>query len=137
MSEVVAGAASGFLMGMVFVGVGAMMLFALVSDPPRILRYLLDQAHVVNLAVPLAFLSMAIWGVIGLIMGLLYRQSLQEAPGSGIGTQNLVYTLGVVVVAAVMAPPIFILMRRVLKGLLVMLLGFVGIFGWFLPFFSG
>ncbi len=136
MSEIVAGAASGFFMGVLFVGVGSLMLFSLLDDPPRILKGLLEQVSVVSFAVPLAFLSMALWGVVGLIMGLLYRIGLQQTPGAGMGSPNMVYTLGVVIVAAVVAPPIFILMRRILKGLLVLLLAFVGIFGWFLPYFS-
>lgn len=136
MSEVIAGAASGFLMGMVFIGVGAMMLLALTRDPPPLLKTLWEQVPPAFFAMPLAFLSLAIWGLVGVIGGLLYRISLQQAPGAGLGSPNMVYTAGVLLVTAVMAPPLIYLLRRVTWGLLIMMLAFVGIFGWFLPFFS-
>ena len=137
MSEVISGAASGFLMGVVFIGVAAVMMVSLTKDPPPMLKRLWEQVHPVNFTMPVALLSLALWGLVGVISGLLYRISLQEAPGAGLGSPNTVYTLGVVLVTAVMAPPLLYLLRRAIRELLIIMLAFVGIFGWFLPFFSG
>ena len=67
-------------------------------------------------------------------MGLLYRTSTIEAPGGGLGTPNLVYTLAIVIVALAFVAPLAFLLRRVLAGLAVLTLTFIGIFGWLLPF---
>ncbi len=137
MSEIIAGTVSGVFMAMVFVGVGSVIVFVLLKNPPQLLKHLSEQGSVVVFAIPLAFLSQAIWAIVGVVLGLLYRISLGQAPGPGIGSPNLAYTLGVIIVAVVMAPPIFILMRRVWQGLTLLFLSFVGIFGWFLPYFAG
>lgn len=137
MSEVIAGAVSGFLMGMVFIGVGAVMMLAISKDPPPFLKNLLRGVSPVTFAMPLAFLSLAIWGLVGVVCGLLYRISLQQAPGVGLGSPNLAYTVGVLIVTAAMAPPFLYLLRRMLGSMAIMTGAFVGIFGWFLPFFSG
>ena len=137
MNEVISGAASGFLMAVVFIGVAAVMMVSLTKDPPPMLKRLWEHVHPVNFAMPVAFLSLALWGLVGVISGLLYRISLQEAPGAGLGSANMVYTLGVVLVTAAVAPPLLYLLRRSIRELLIIMLAFVGIFGWFLPFFSG
>ena len=136
MSEIVAGTVSGMVVGMVFIGVGAVMLIVLLKDPPAMLQDLTEQGPIVAIAVPVAFLSQAVWAIVGLVLGFLYRISLDQVPGPGVGSPNMAYTIGVIVVAGAMAPPIFILMRRVWKGLLLLLVAFVGVFGWFLPYFA-
>jgi hypothetical protein len=70
------------------------------------------------------------------VAGLLYRISDAEAPGGGLGSPNLVFTVAMLVVAIMMATPLAILLRRVAPGVAAMTLLFVGIFGWLLPFMA-
>ncbi len=136
MSEILAGTVSGVLMGLVFIGVGAVMFFSLLKDSPRLSQAFSKESSLASMAVPVAFVSQVIWAVVGLVMGILYGVSVEQAPGSGMGSPNLVYTLAVVVLAGALLIPFFILLRRVWKEMLLLYLAFIGIFGWFLPYFS-
>ena len=68
--------------------------------------------------------------------GVLYQISVNEAPGGGIGSPNMVFTLAIVIVSVLMAAPFFILLRSVLPWVIALTLVFVGLFGWFLPYFA-
>ena len=76
-----------------------------------------------------------IWGIIGSLIGLIYEISTEQVPGSGLGSPNMVFTLAIVVVAVMMAAPFFLLFKRVAVGVLIITLSFIGVFGWFLPYF--
>ena len=136
MNNVVAGAASGFLMASVFVFAGAIMLFVLVKDPPPGFAPLFERLSPSSLALSGVILAYPTWAIIGAVMGLLYQISTEQAPGGGIGSPNLVFTLGVVVVSVMMAAPFVILLWRVVAGVLAIAVSFIGIFGWFMPFFA-
>lgn len=136
MNEVVAGAASGFLMGLVFITVGIFMLLFLAKTPPPLLKYALEQTPMVSLAVPLAALAFAFWGVVGLVMGAMYGVALRVAPGGGMGSPNMAFTLAIVVVGLAAFLPFLIVGRRVVYHLLAMSGGFLAVFGWFLPYFA-
>lgn len=136
MKEAVTGAASGYLMGLVFLGIGWYMLLSLSRDPPRFLRGLFRYSSLGFLGVMISFVALSMWGVIGLVAGILYGISLEVAPGSGLGSPNGTYTLGVVLVAIALAIPYLFLLRRVLLGVLALTVAFMGIFGWFLPYFA-
>ena len=136
MSYAIAGATIGLLMASVVVGVGPIMLFALARDPSPFLRSMLEKVSPMALIMALVVLAYPTWGVVGAALGLLYRASTVEAPGGGLGSPNLVYTLAIVAVALVMALPIAFLLRRVVVGVAALTLTFAGLFGWLLPFFA-
>ena len=136
MSYVIAGATVGLLMASVVVGVGPIMLFSLARDPSPFMRSMLEKVSPMPLMMALVVLAYPTWGVVGAALGLLYRASTVEAPGGGLGSPNLVYTLAIAVVALVMALPIALLLRRVAVGVAALTLTFAGLFGWLLPFFA-
>ena len=136
MSYVIAGATSGLLMASIVVAVGPIMLFALARAPSPAFQSMLDRVSPMALMMALVVLAFPTWSVVGAVMGLLYRTSTIEAPGGGLGTPNLVYTLAIVIVALAVVAPLAFLLRRVLAGLAVMTLTFIGVFGWLLPFFA-
>ena len=137
MNMVVAGAASGLLMASVFVGAGVIMLFVIVKDPPPGFGPLFERVPPGTLVLSGVVMAYPVWGIIGAVMGLLYKISTEQAPGSGIGSPNLVFTLGVVVVSVMMSAPFVVLLWRVVAGVLAIAVSFTAIFGWFLPFFAG
>ena len=137
MSSMVAGAASGLLMASVFVCAGVMMLFSLVRDPPAGFRPLLERVPAPQLAMSAVFLAYPAWGVIGALAGIVYKISDEQAPGGGLGSPNLVFTVAVVVVTLMMAAPFAVLLRRMVAGVVAMALASIGLFGWFLPYFAG
>ena len=136
MSSIIAGAAGGLLMASVFVCTAMLMLFALVRDTPPGFRPILQKFPPGRLALSVTFLAYPAWGILGVVMGVLYNISTEQAPGSGLGSPNLVFTASVVVVTAMMAAPFFLLLRRLLPGLLTITIAAIGVFGWFLPYFA-
>ena len=136
MSDVVAGAASGFLMASVFVCAGVLMLFPLVKDPTPRLQALFKRLPPGGLVLPIVVLAYPVWGIIGAVMGLLYRVSSQLTPGPGLGSPNLVFTVAVLLGGVMLAVPFAALLRRVLAGVLAIAGSFIGVFGWFLPHFA-
>ena len=133
---VIAGAASGLLMATVFVGAGVIMLFVIAKDPPPGFGPLFERIPPGTLVLSVTVMAYPVWGIIGAVMGLLYKISIEQAPGSGIGSPNMVFTLGVVVVSVMMSAPFVILLWRVVAGVLVIAVGFIALFGWFLPYFA-
>ena len=81
-------------------------------------------------------LAYPVWGGVGAVAGLLFWVSQREAPGGGLGSSNLVFTLAIVVVAAMLAAPLGLLLRRVVAGVLALAVAFMGLFGWLLPFLA-
>ncbi|MCH8109678.1 MAG: hypothetical protein IIB15_06070 [Chloroflexi bacterium] len=136
MNELIAGAASGFLMASVFVGAGMIMLFIIVRNPPPGLQPIFEKIPPATIAMSVVVLAYPTWGAIGAVTGLLYKVSVEQIPGGGIGSPNMVFTLGIVVVAVMMAAPFVILLRQVLSGVLTITIAFIVIFGWFLPYFA-
>ena len=137
MSDLIAGAASGLLMASVFVGVTPIMLFFLAKDPSPFLRSVLDKVPPIAITMALVVLAYPTWSVIGAIIGVLYRVSATEAPGGGIGSPNLAFTLSITVAAVMMAAPLMFLLRRVVLGVAALALTFAGVFGWLLPLLAG
>ena len=75
-----------------------------------------------------------VWTLLGGMLGLFYLLSTQVAPGSGLGSGNLVYSLALVVGTLFVFAPALVILRRVAVGVVVIALAFVGIYGWLLPF---
>ena len=126
----------GLLMASVFIAVGELMLFFIVKKRPPELRFLLDTMSPSFMAMGIVAVAFPMWGAIGAVTGVLYQISLNEAPSGGIGSPNMVFTLAVVIVSVLMAAPFFILLRSVLPYVVALTLIFVGLFGWFLPYFA-
>ena len=82
----------------------------------------------------LVVLAYPTWTLVGGLLGLLYRLSLQEAPGAGLGSGNLVYTFALALVTLVVAVPTALLLHRVASGVVAIAVASMGIYGWLLPF---
>lgn len=136
MNELIAGAATGLLMASLFICAGMLMLFFMVKNPSPGIEPIFQRLSPATIAMGVVAAAYPFWGAIGALSGLLYRISLEQAPGAGIGSPNMVFTLGVVIAAVMMAAPFMILLRQVLAGVLAITLTFIGVFGWFLPYFA-
>ena len=135
MSALVGGAASGFLMASVFVCASIFMLFHIVKDPPPEFRAILQRFPPTALVLAIVILSHPVWGIVGAAAGVLYTVVSEAAPGSGLGSPNLVFTLSVVTAALALGVPLAVLLRRFAAGVATIVAGFMGTFGWFLPHF--
>ena len=137
MSYAVAGAFGGLLMAAVSALVVPLMLFFLVKDPSPTFQAVLERVPPMYMTMGLIVLAYPLWTVLGAVIGLLYGVSATQASESGLGSPNLIFTLTIVAVAAAVAVPLALLMRRVVAGLAALALTFAGVFGWMLPYVAG
>ena len=130
----IAGAAAGLIFMLVFVAVAPMMVFSLARDSDSRVGAFVRRANPTTLMLGMVVSAYPVWTLSGGLLGLLYRLSVQQAPGAGLGSGNLVYTLVLVLVTLVLAVPGTVLLRRVAWGVVVIAVAFVGIYGWLLPY---
>ena len=111
MREVIAGAFSGLLMASVTVALGPIMLFYLAKEPSPFFRALLRKIPPIYMTMGLVVLAYPTWTVMGAVGGVLYRISATEAPGGGLGSPNLLFSLARRVAGSTIAPPAALLLR--------------------------
>ena len=133
MNSIVAGAGTGLLMASLFLSVGAVMLFVHLRERPAGPPELPDDFSPTKAALSAVAAAYPAWGILGAVLGLLFDVSVEHIPGGGLGSPNVVFTLSMVVAAALAAVPYVLLMRRMALGVLLMAAGFAALFGWFLP----
>ena len=120
-------------MMLVFVGVAPVMVFALARDTGHWTNAFIQRVNPTTLMLGLVVLAYPTWTTIGVILGLLYRLSIQEAPGGGLGSGNLFYSVLLGSITLIATVPLIVLLRRVAPGVLIIAAAFVGIYGWLLP----
>ena len=123
-------------MASVFITVSMVSLFLVLKNRREQMMPVMEKFPPTTLAMGIVALSYPTWAVVGGILSLLYRVSLEQAPGGGIGSPNLAYTLAIVGMAIMLTAPLAVLFRRMLVGVLAVALLFIAIFGWFLPYFA-
>ena len=132
--DFVAGAAAGLVFMLLFVAVAPVMVFSLARDTESRAGAFVRRVNPTTLMLGLVVLAYPTWTLLGGLLGLLYRLSVQQAPGSGLGSGNLVYTFALVVATLIGAVPGVLLLRRVASGVVAIAVAFMGIYGWLLPF---
>ena len=130
------GAVLGMLMASVFITVSMVSLFLVLKNRREQMMPVMEKYPPMTLAMGIVALSYPTWAVVGGILALLYRVSLEQAPGGGIGSPNMTYTLAILGMAVALTTPLAILFRRMLVGVAAVAVIFVAIFGWFLPYFA-
>ena len=136
MSALVAGLATGVLMASVFITVGMFLAFHLIKDPSPSIAVYLARFPPGGLVLGIVVLAYPVWGIIGVILGLVLLAMQNAAPGGGLGSTNLVYSFGVLTAIPMLAAPIAYILRKVWPGVMGLALTAGGIFGWLLPAFA-
>lgn len=111
------------------------MLFLVYKNRSPLMESFFEKLPPTTIAMTIVAISYPTWAAIGAIMSILYLIAIEQVPGGGIGSPNLIFTIGVTVVALMMAAPFMILLRKVIIGVIGITLTFIGLFGWFLPHF--
>ena len=130
------GAVLGMLMASVFITVSMLSLFLVMKNRRERMMPVMEKYPPMTLAMGIVAVSYPTWAVAGGILALLYHISLAQAPGAGIGSPNMTYTLAVAAAALMLAAPLAILFRPMLIGVIAITLLFIAIFGWFLPYYA-
>ena len=136
MYELIAGATLGMLMASVFICTVALMLFFMMKSGSPAAQRIIENRSPTVVGLGAVALAYPTWAVVGGVCGVLYRISLEQVPGGGLGSPNLAFTMGVVVAALMLAAPLAVLLRRALAGVVVITLTAIGVFGWFLPYYA-
>jgi hypothetical protein len=133
MEEVFAGFVSGYIMALIFTGLAALMIVQARSRIPYLVKAIAANISPIALTVPISLIAFLLWTAIGMFLGLLYRYTLEEAPGGGLGSPNLLYTLLIISFAGLTLTAIVATFRRLPWQVAAMGLSFIAIFGWALP----
>ncbi len=133
MEEVFAGFVSGYIMALIFTGLVALMIVQARSRIPYLVKAIAANISAVALTVPISLIAFLLWTAIGMFLGLLYRYTLEEAPGGGLGSPNLLYTVLVISFAGLTLTAVVAAFRRLPWQVAVMGLSFIALFGWVLP----
>ena len=130
MASFIAGAAAGLIFMLVFVAVAPVMVFSVARHTESRAGGFVRRVNPTTLMLGMVVAAYPAWTLLGGLFGLLYRLSVQVAPGAG----NQVYTLALALVTLLVAVPALLLLRRVFIGVVVVAVAFIGIYGWLLPF---
>lgn len=133
MAILIAGLAAGIFMAQVFITVGCLTAFFAIKDPPPALAVVLARFPPGIFVMSIVVFAYPMWGVIGLVSAFLFIALENAAPGGGLGSPNMVYTVGVTLAAVALALPIGLLARRLWPGVAGITLASIAIFGWLLP----
>ncbi len=133
---VLAGAFLGMPMASIFVAVGAVILLPYVDPKSPTVQLLAARDGNTTRFVTIVLAFYPAWATIGAVMGLVLVAIERGAPGAGMGSPNLVYTVVLVGLAVLMATPAAYFLRRSAPAVIVMGLSFAGVFGWALPHFA-
>ena len=133
MEEVFAGFVTGYGMALIFTGLVALMLVEARSRVPFLAKAIAPNISAIALTVPISLVAFLLWTAIGMFLGLLYRYTLEEAPGGGLGSPNLLYTVLIISFGGLTLTAVVAAFRRLPWQVAVMGLSFIALFGWVLP----
>jgi hypothetical protein len=133
MEEAFAGFVSGYIMALIFTGLLALMIVDARNRIPFLAKAIASNISAVALTVPISLIAFLLWTAIGMLLGLLYRYTLQEAPGGGLGSPNLLYTVLIISFGGLTLTAIVAAFRRLPWQVAAMGISFIALFGWVLP----
>ncbi len=133
MVDFIAGAVAGLVLMLVFVAVAPVMVFSLARDTGSRAGDFVRRVNPTTLMLGLVVISYPTFTLLGGMLGLLYRLSVKQAPGAGLGTGSFVYTFMLALGTLLISVPAALLLRRVVLGVALIAAAFLGIYGWLLP----
>ena len=133
MEEAFAGFVTGYCMALIFTGLAALMLVEARSRVPFLAKAIAPNISAIALTVPISLFAFLLWTAIGMLLGLLYRYTLEEAPGGGLGSPNLLYTVLIISFGGLTLTTLVAAFRRLPWQVAAMGLSFIALFGWVLP----
>jgi hypothetical protein len=133
MEAAFAGFVTGYGMALIFTGLVALMIVQARSRIPFLAKAIAPNISAVALTVPISLIAFLLWTAIGMLLGLLYRYTLEEAPGGGLGSPNILYTVLIISFGGLTLIVLVAAFRRLPWQVAAMGLSFIALFGWVLP----
>lgn len=136
MSEVLAGFVCGYGIALVSTPLIALAMLRLRAQVPVLARAVPEQVPMVALTVVLFWFTFLLWTGLGMVFGLALKGLEDRAPGGGLGSPSLAYTLLVVFWSAVAFAPLAVLLRSARRHVAAMAVVFIAVFGWLMPYLA-
>ena len=130
---IIVGSTCGIIIGLVVIGITPVIIISQKGTPANLNNYLKNHSSLTGLFLPLTFLIQVFLAIIGLIIGVVYSFLPVSISGSGLGSPNYIFTLGIMLFSLIIFLPVLLLLRSAWKGISIMHISFVGTFGWLLP----
>ena len=136
MAEVFAGFISGFVLALISTPVLAVWMVRSRESSGFIARALPKGASPLIISVPAATFAFLLWTALGIVLGMLLIAVDERTSRGGLGSENLVFTLIVLLFAAVISRPPLALLRRARRVVVLHAVCFLALFGWLTPFLA-
>lgn len=135
MAEVFAGFIVGYALALALAPLAAIAVLRANDRPGMAQRLAPEGTNVVALSVVLHLLGVLVLTAIGLVLGMALAGIEDRRPDGGLGSPNMVYTVLVVALAAVLVIPALALPAVRAYALAAAAL-FVVVFGWVMPWLA-
>ena len=136
MAEVFAGFISGFVLALISTPVLAVWLVRSRESSDFIARALPKGTSPLIISVPAANFAFLLWTALGLVLGMLLIAVDERTSQGGLGSENLLFTLIVLLSAVVFFLPPLVLLRRARRIVALHAVCFVALFGWLTPYLA-
>ena len=133
MAFLIAGLASGLFMAHIFITIGCVTMFFALKNPPPAFAVLFARFPPGVFVISVMIFSYPVWAIIGTALAFLFLALQNAFPGAGLGSPNLIYTVGVSFAAILLALPLIFLAGRLWTGLVCITIFSIATFGWMLP----
>ncbi len=117
-------------MGLIFVGHVSVVM---TLRPPANLRRRATQSTVFPIVMIGTLISLAGWIAAGVVAAFAFEMAKRESAFNVPGVPNVPYSLGIVLIALLVTPPLVFMARRSLLHLAIQYAIFFAIFVWLIP----
>jgi LPXTG-motif cell wall-anchored protein len=131
--DILAGVVCGLAVGTIFLGVGIYILMSNRDMYDRLSKFLPQGISPAVVMSGLVIGVPPVWVLLGAIAGLAYRLVDDSFPNAGMGSQNFVFTVAILCIAALVTLILLLIRKRLVWLGLLINIAFAGIFGWLLP----
>ena len=131
---IISGALLGLLMASVFVSGGALIIAQYITPDSSVIKFFNSRRRPTFVVLLLIGIIYMLWSVVGIIHGAAFVLIGKINSLNGLGSPNLIFTLLTLILPGFVILIIAYTKKPALLKTLPIILIFVGIFGWMMPY---
>jgi hypothetical protein len=131
---IISGALLGLLMASVFVSGGALIITQYITPDSSVIKFFNSRRRPTFVVLLLIGMIYILWSVVGIIHGAAFVLIGKINSLNGLGSPNLIFTLLTLILPGFVILIIAYTKKPALLKTLPIILIFVGIFGWMMPY---
>ncbi|MAO89209.1 MAG: hypothetical protein CL880_01575 [Dehalococcoidia bacterium] len=131
---IISGALLGLLMASVFVSGGALIITQYITPDSSVIKFFNSRRRPTFVVLLLIGIIYMLWSVVGIIHGAAFVLIGKINSLNGLGSPNLIFTLLTLILPGFVILIIAYTKKPALLKTLPIILIFVGIFGWMMPY---